>query len=221
MSQYPQYPQYPSHSYPSQPMYGLPDPQADLLRPAKRASILMFLISGLCLTCGLCFGISSFVPMDQLDEAQREQIQSMEEQLGGWAFPAVMRASAVIIAGMGVALLVLALLVRRGGMGSVILTLIIVGGMGLLLLIGLVNDLILTMQNPAGIISVCIVAMPLALVTLLFVWLIQAARNAPRLAELRSAQQSAYWQSNQHRQQYGSGYWQQQQPPPPPPPPAG
>jgi len=75
------------------------------------------------------------------------------------------------------------------------------------------------MQDRAAIAGTCVLVAPLALLVVVIVWLIQALRNAPRLADLRMDEQSAYWQSQQQRQQYGGDFWQQQPPPPPPPPP--
>lgn len=216
MSQYQQYPPYPAHPYSYQPMYGLPDPQADLLRPARRASILMFILAGLLLSCGVCAGISSLMPIDHLDVEQRAPLGEMDERFSQ-SHGLIMGLTAGFVLLCGIGMLLLAIFVRRGGLGITLTSLILVGGLGLLLILVLVSNLVLAMQEPIMIVGACVPAIPLALIGLLGVWLIQAVRNAPRLAELRAGQSSAYWQSMQQGQQYGnSGYWPQQPPPPPP-----
>lgn len=213
MSQYPQHPQYPQYPYSGPPMYGLPDPQADLIRPAKRASLLMFILAGLMLSCGACFGLASLVSLDGLEGQQRTQFEQLEADLG-MPFSAAMRTASGMMLIPGALLLILAILVRRGGMVTAIFALLLAVLMALMLLLGAINGILVATQDPRGIMQLAMFVVPLVLVVLLMVWLFQAARNAPRLAELRAGQQAAYWQSAQQRQDYTTGYWQ---PPPPPP----
>lgn len=194
-------------------MYGLPDPQADLLRPAKRASLLMFILTGLMLSCGACFGLSSFVPIDELEGEQRTQFEQFEAELG-MPFSAAMGMAARMTLIPGVLLLILAILMRRGGMVTAIIALLVAVLMALVILVGAINGLLVAAQDPRGIVLLAMFAVPLVLLGPLIVWLFQAARNAPRLADLRMGQQAAYWPSAQQRQDHTTGYWQ---PPPPPP----
>ncbi len=208
-----------SYSPYQQPGYYPPaDPAEELLRPARRASVLMFVITGLMLLCGICVGAMASVPWDRIDlpAETRAELARMEQEVQV-PLATVFAVLAGILIVPSVLLGILAFFVRKGGSG-VIITSIIVTGL-LLLLAGL--NLITSLQG--GVLATVPQLVFLALLVLLFVWLIQALKNAGQIRDLRLGQQFQQWQAMQNQQQYGGYYGQYpgQAPPPPPPPPPG
>src|SRR4051794_2704849 len=119
MSQYPS----PYSAPPQYPVgYGAPfPPPPNLLGPAKRAAILMWITGGLLLLSGMCCGIIGAVPLDRLPPESRSELRPLETQLAqsGVSFAAVMWTGAALVGVAGIVLVLLAFFVRRGGMGAV------------------------------------------------------------------------------------------------------
>ena len=213
MSQYPPYPQY---SYPSQPMYGYAaDPRRELLGPARRASVMMFIVAALMLACGMCFGAVGLVPLEGMEAEQREPLERIESELG-MSIKTIAGVAAAMMLVPGLLMGAMGFFVRGGGIAAVVISLILSLLIGVVLLLAAINGITNVMRDPSAAGGVCVIAIPLVLIVMSIVWLIQALRNAPRLSELQAGMQGAYWQSMQQRQQYGGDFWQ---PPPPPPPP--
>ncbi|HWP39778.1 MAG TPA: hypothetical protein VNL70_02545 [Tepidisphaeraceae bacterium] len=215
MTQYPQYPPPSGQPYspPYQPYpqavyaYGF-DPAEPLLAPARRASILMYVISALGMLCGLCVGaVGLLAPLERL--VADSGLQSTATELG---LPAerllkiVYLAVALLTLGWSVGLAVLGPFVRRGSLGAVVTAIVLVT---LALLVLAVNLLTAVLQargpGPAALAAaVLLLIVPTALLGLLLAWLIQTARAAPAI-------RAARWQQ---QMQSSSQYWQYQQPPP-------
>src|SRR3982751_1617507 len=124
MTQYPS----PYSAPPQYPVgYGAPLPPPNLLGPARRAAILMWITGGLLLLSGMCCGIVGGVPLDRWPPESRSELQPFEAQLAqaGMSFSTVMWTAAALVGGIGILLVVLAFFVRRGGLGAVIFALII------------------------------------------------------------------------------------------------
>ena len=190
----------------------------DVLGPARRASVIMFVVGGLLALGGLCCGaVGAVVPLDQ--------VMSQNPALAGrpGVTPELMKV-AVIVMGVlallfGVALLVLGYFVRGGGMGAVVTSIVLVGIavlLGGLMVVSALFELGSTGGGPQLFAGMCIYILPLALLVALLVQLIAAARMAPRVALAKGQQQQLLWQYQQQQQMYQAGYTA---PPPPQPPP--
>lgn len=220
--------QYPGPYNAPPPPYGLPQAYApygspDPLRPARAASILMFIIGGFFLLCGACFTLGSFVPFDQLPPEQTEQLGQLQEQVSALG---VSLKQFFIIAGImllvpAVIYVVLGALIRRGRLWVVITSMIVASLNILFVLFQLFGGIRQAMQDPRGVVGLCMAVIPLALLGLLMYFLVGAARSAGQVEAMRQAQQNQYWQFQQNQQTYGQpGYGAPpMQPPPPPPPP--
>jgi len=207
-----------------QPAY--PAPQ-DPLAPARRASILMYILGGLVLLGGgCCIGVGILLPslIEQQPElgAAISNVPGATEQLVQVAFVVF----GILTLFLGVAQIILARFVSRGGKGAVITSIIVSILMGLFLLFGVVQNAFNSAQKPAerGM-GVCMMCVPLAMLALLIVWLFQAFAAAGRVANIQQQYAQQYWQYYQRQQQYGGGPYQppgqfppQMQSPPPPPP---
>ena len=226
------------------------DPVAALLAPAKRASIVMFVLAGLMLPCGGLMALAgAAADFSQLPPDQVAQIQAVEQQLSsvGWSLKQMFVALGVFMLIPGLIFLGLAVAVRRGGMGSVVTSIIFCGLVGLLAGMGVVANL--AQGNGCGAVMFLVALIGLIMAE---VFLFQAAGRAGQIAAYRGGGMAAYGQpySQQgygpgpqvygQQQQYpsqqpqtwgqpGGGQWgppqqgwgqqQQQFPPPPPPPP--
>ncbi len=208
MSQYPPPYSPPSFDYyqPAQP--GTPD----LLAPARRASIVMFVVGVLFLVCGGYIGIaSSVLNMNQILEQQRP---SLPPEAQGMFTPEILRAYFVgicIAAIIGAILMVgLGLLVRRGSFAGIV-TALVLTILGLLcFLCPAVGTIPMFTRLPfqAGI-TLLILAVPLLLLGLQLVWLIQGASGVSRLRAWQRQYQAQYTQV-----QYPYGGFQQVAPSP-------
>ncbi|WP_428938456.1 hypothetical protein [Fontivita pretiosa] len=217
MTQYPQYPQPsgqpyspPYQPYPPAYAYGY-DPAEPLLAPARRASVLMYVIAGMGMLCGLCVGaVGLLAPLERF--AADSGLQSAAAELG---LPAeqLLKVVYVVIAVLtmlwSLVLAVLGPLVRRGGLGAIVTAIVLVTLSLLVLAANLLTGLAQTRGHGAAALAagLLVLIVPTALLGLLLAWLIQAARAAP-------AVRAARWQ----QMQYSSQYWQYQQQPPPPAP---
>jgi hypothetical protein len=111
--------------------------------------------------------------------------------------------------------IILAIFVRRGGIGSIVTSIVLC----VLALLGILFELagsgVQAARGTPGQIPVMATFLAaLALYGLLMVWLVQAAKAAPSVRAMRT--QSQLWQMQQQQQMYNqAGY----APPPPPPPP--
>lgn len=180
-------------------------PPVDGLAPARRASLLMFLISGLLLlssTCMLCFPYwIKMLPPDQVDQMRHQQaVQQTQMPLERVAF-----IEGLGMVGIGLPLLILGVLVRRGGRVATIVSIALVG---LLTLISIV-DLLNAFAAPSGPGIIVVFVLIAAVLSLLLAWLIQAARAVKSVAftqqEAQRLYAAQYWQYQQNLQAYGQG----------------
>lgn len=229
--------QYPSPYLPPQvPIdYSYYQPAGDLLQPARRASIVLFVLAGLGLACGILVGISAWVSPEQL---LRQPGMETPEIPGSNLTPEqILRITftiaAVIMVLGGIVFGILGLFVRRGGKGSAITGVVL----GILLLLWLavngVSAFFITANLLAGIFTICIVGVLGPLIVMMLMWLFQAIKAAPMIRYQRQQFEAQRWQYQQQQMAYlqsappgGYGYGTPppQQPPTPqasPPPPVG
>lgn len=208
--------QYPYQPPPNSP-YGLGyyprDPVAVLLAPAKRASIFMFLVSGLIFLCSVSLIAQS--DGSNVPPAQAAQFQKMEQQLAAMdmSVAGVLKVMTVIVTIIGVLFIFMGVMVRRGGMGSAITSIILCCLLALatgLMMLGVVVQ--------GGTLEACIPGISFILTILALVFLFQAARNSGQLNAYRAAAYAAMSQYPPGGMQPGMYPSQQpqawQQPPP-------
>jgi len=199
----------------------------DPLGPARKASILMTVMSILMLLYGLCNGAGSLLTSndDLIRQMQSFNSGPMPMGVGVIRAVAVILSAAILVAGL--LMLLNAGGVSRGQSGSITVTLIVVGSvvalLGLLMLMGLLGMLAVPAM---GILS-CALSIPLVLFVLLMVWLLQARRGSDRMRSIQMQYQQQQYAMYQHAmQQYGQpqaaqpGYGYGYSYPPPPAPPA-
>jgi len=240
MSQYPPPPPYPpsqQQQQPQQPGYGYDfsyyqPQQQDPLAPARRASVLMFILGGLIVLPSFCCGAMGLA----LPGMMAQQPGLFSEMSAAGMTPEALQVTLVVVAGValfiGVAMIVLGRFVRGGGIGPVVTSIVLVALIAIYLLLNGLGAVVLpNMTPPQKVLGCAMSVFGLAILGVLLLWLIQAAKAASRVATMKSQYQQQYWQYQQQQQMYQSGYvapppvpQQQQQPPPVPPtptPPAG
>lgn len=215
MTQNPYLPPQPYH-------YAAGDAYESLRSPAKRASILMFILGGLLCVCGTCcVAAGPMLSRAQLDAEQMSQFSQFEAELGIGMKELMMGMG---VAGMlpGIILIVLGIFVRGGSTGPVITALVFTSIMELVLLLLAVSGGIeaISSGSPDTLIGLAFFIALLATLGMLIVWLIQSVRNAGQLRAWQTQYQMQYWQYQQQQQLYQRPpAWSNQPPPPPPPPP--
>jgi len=216
--------QYPSPYYPPnvQPPYYPYSGALDVLAPARRASVMMFILGPMLKLCGACVMsmplMFSMMPQDKL-QPLLNQIQSQ----CGYPAKVVIPVLGAFIFLPGVAMLILAFFVRRGGRVSAILGCALVG----LILLKSVVELLFSFLHPDPNVmgAICLDIFSVGIFGLLFFWLIQAARASSSVQQAQQQYLAQYWQYQQNMQAHsGYGYaappqeGQSYQPAPPPPP---
>lgn len=216
----------PTSPYPGpQQPYGY-DPYAgyqqlgDVLAPARRASIMMFIAGAILLLCGIaCSGIGLIVPWDEL-LAEQPQLQS---ELSGISTDLIKGSFiGMSVAGFlfGVGMIVVGFFVRRGTTGPLVVAVVgvsvVILALGLICLGGLIQAIASRQAQTA--VGSCVYALPLIYFVILLLQLIQALRATPGVRAAQE-QQAAYWQYAQQQQAYQQSMYgyqqqsQQQQPP--------
>jgi hypothetical protein len=198
------------------PNFNQYQPAADHLAPARRASILMYILAGMILLSSFCcVGVGAVLP--KLLQEQPELAQSLKNIPK--ATPEILQITFIVLGGLAVIVAIvvgiLGRFVSKGGMGSIIASIILSCLLALFLLVNIVQGVVMPNQPPAqraG--AMCMLVIPLALVGLLVAWLIQAARAAPHVSAMRR------WQMNPAPQYYPQQYQAYSGPyvPPLPPP---
>ncbi|MDB5321360.1 MAG: hypothetical protein JWN40_2991 [Phycisphaerales bacterium] len=248
MSQFP-------YSPPPHVPYGYPqqDPLGHLLAPAKRASVCMFVLSGMMIPCGLLMGLMSAMiskaDLSQLPPESAAMLRQAEQQFAaaGITLSGFFGFVAVAMVVMGVLALILGVMVRKGGLGSIVSSIIICCLLGLMAGLSVIGGLSGAAQGQAqAMLGTCMWGVLLVLLIFALVSLFQAAKNSGQLnayrmgyqAQMQQYQQNVHgypgqqpsqqpqnWQQPGPGQQWGQPAWppQPQQPPPPqqnwPPPP--
>jgi hypothetical protein len=187
-------------------------PGQDPLVPARRASVMLFIVGGLLAIGGLCCGaVGTLAPMDEI-MAQNPVLNSTP------GMTAQMLKVGIIVLGVagvlfGMGLLVLGYFVRGGGIVPVVIAIVLVALAGLFNLFNMGSTVVqLRGAGPELIGGLCVNVVPLVLLIVLLVTLVQAAKAAPRVAMMKSQYQQQYWQYQQQQQMYQAGYVA---PPPP------
>jgi hypothetical protein len=198
---------------------GYAPPVPDLMAPARKASVAMFILAGLCIMMGVCSGLAVAVPKEQLKlmiDAQQLKKNMPPMQLpAGWELEDIFHVmyAVVAIAGvvLGIIVLALGVLVRRANKVAAVFAAIICGLLALLMGLLTVNDLIMAVTgNPIAIIGICVGIIPFALFGLITLWLMQLLKSLPQIEAARR-QWAAYNAAAQQQQQaygqpYGYGY---------------
>ncbi len=203
--------QYPSPYLPPNvmPQYGAPPP--DLLKPGRRASVLMFVLGGLLTAVCLLDTVSTLATPTSEFAKQMQEMPGASQQLkftaGQLKAVAIGMESLCILVGLSFAALGMG--VRRGGkvstIAAIVLTVVALAVLGIMLLAGVVFSL----QNPLGVGMVCVLLIPTAILIWLGIWLIPAARALSGMSLAQQQYQAQYWQYQQNMQ----AYHQQQAPP--------
>jgi hypothetical protein len=222
------------------------DPVAALLAPARRASVMMFILAAPLVLCGAFMGLIAAVVKNadpaQLSAEQSAQLQAIEQKLApmGVTLAGALTAFTVITLVIGVLLIVLGVAVRRGGMGSVVGSIIVCCLLGLFAGLSVFGGIAEAAKGQVeGFIGMCFWGVALVLLVVALVSLFQAARNAGQVAAYRGGMGMGGYpqgyppqgygqapagpiypsQQPQTWQQPGVGPWGQPNPPMPPPPP--
>ena len=215
--------------------YGHNPYEAELLRPARRAGLMMSILGGLMFLAGVCcVGMGLAFPWDQLLAQQPAMGQQLQEALGGMPVEQAMRivATTIGVVGLvfGIAQVVLGIFVRRGSLGAAVTGIVVVCLVLLYPVLMLVSTpFTIGKQGPREVgANLCMATLWLLVYGLLLAWLIQAARATGRIREWRASYQAQYaqyqaqyraYQQAYAQQSYGGYQPPQQQPPPSPPPP--
>ena len=223
MSQYPSPYSPPPQGYAQQAYW---DPTRDLLAPARRASVFMFVYGGIFLLCGGCNLLSAGLMTSP------EMVQRMREMFPEMTLPSPREVATEAVSTLVAAIVMIALgaWVRNGQRGAIIAS---IGAVTFIVLqrSGLGLYKLMTGQDPAAVVGFCVcnAAIFLAPLVLLLVWLIQALRNSGQIDGAQAYAQQ-YWQyAQQYQQRYPQPGYGQGMPPypqgggmipaPPPPPP--
>lgn len=209
MSQYP--PPYQQPPYPNQGPFDFYRPAANPLGPARRASVLMFVLGGLGLMCGafITFGGLVLTPEMIAQSPNSAQFHEFETQFSGISIRAAVIAMGILFLLPSILYGIMGFFVRSGKMASVVLSLVLTGITILLALFGLLSVVVSAAGNPASLPGgLCMTGIPLVLCITLLVSLIQALRAAPAIGAMQQQFQAQYWQSMQQQQaaQLGYGY---------------
>ncbi len=203
------------------PYQGPPMPQyygapVDALRPARRASLLMFIVGPLILLMATCL-FSMPAIMNASPTPQVEQLRSKVAAQTSVSFDTLCRAFGAIVCVPGLLILVLAFFVRTGGKVATILSAVVVGLVSLLLILETIGGLVQA-SDPNALMGLCVLVPCTAVLILQFVWLIQAAVASGNVQSAQQQYAQQYWQYQQTMQAYANaGYGYQTQPQASPP----
>lgn len=212
------YPPQPEGGY--APQYGfLPyymTPPEELLAPARRASLLLFVLAGLLLLTMTCIGASAMTSTEDAFRQMIEEMRRVNPQAAAVYTPRLLRilqGTVAVVAGVtAVVAIILALVVRGGGRAATITALVLV-----ILATGIVALLVLASlaAGPGAFLtSFLLMLLPLVLLGMTISFLVKAIRAAGHVDAARQQMLMA------HHQQMAY-YQAQQQAPYPPQPPVG
>ena len=220
MSQYPPPPQQPP--YPSPQMhYDYYRPAGGVAgSPAKRASVLMFVMGGLMILMGGCFSaMGAMLPSMQIPPDSQQALQQLEAQFHPYSVATVVLVTGVALMVVALVFLVLGFLVRGGGRVPVMTATVLTGLMVLYLSLNIVMALVGPVAN--GSVSACFTLIPLGLFVLQLIWLVQALKAGPSTAANAATAMQQYQAQLWHYQQQQQAYQQAVLGGPPLPPGAG
>ena len=164
-------------------------PTAALRAPARRASVLMMVVGSLTLIFGVLLGLMALFWGQFASEPElAEQVRQLESQLQGVSVQLMLGVFSGLLGVVGLAMLALGILARKGTPARVIPGLVLTG---LVLLFWLANTFaVVRGGSPAQVVFAGLILLTLVLQ---IVWLIQATRNAPAVARTL-ANGLAQWQ---------------------------
>lgn len=193
----------------------------DFRAPARRASVLMFVLSALMFLFAGCMGIAGNYPLEKLPAETRDVMNQLDKQMlteTGVGISTALKIFTGLILAPSVIMVMLAIFVRSGKRGwvvaSLVLSLLILGVLALQMLGGL-------SRGQGGVANLCMLLVPASLFVLLIVWLLQAYKAAGRAAVLPTVGYPAYPQAGPYQMPqtpygYGYGYGPPAAPPQPP-----
>jgi hypothetical protein len=154
------------------------------LAPARRAAILMYVVSGLALLCGGCMiAVVWAVPMEQIVAAADMPLPDTS-QLGVTTEQLLRIVYTVLgIAGFagGLAYVILAIFVHRGSVAAIIISMIITALVLLWLALNVLVSLPQLLAQPLqALLALLVLGVPASLLVVLLMWLIQALRAINR-----------------------------------------
>jgi hypothetical protein len=214
MSQYPS--PYSPPPYTQQPVY-YPVPP-DPLAPAKRASVIMFVLGPLTALMGGCVAVlATAIDSVPMQPEQRQVIQQVEVKTGVPAHTLFMILGLIVFV-PGILMFVLGIFVRRGRLGpivaSIVLTAIILAWFALNLIPAALHP------TPEMALGICMGVFGFVAFGGQLALLTAAAKAAPHVRAAQQQLQAQYWQYQQNMQAYqNGGYAAPMTPPPAPPPP--
>ncbi len=188
-------------------------PGPELLAPARRAGIGMFVLSGLLLLCGACLGVfAAMGPMDKVLEQSGMRISDTGTGLTPEQFMrTVYTVMAVVEVLLGIVFVVLGVFVRRGGKIAAIFSLVFCVLLAIFMLMQIVGAVIMGMKNPSAFVGIIIGLIPLVLLGLVITWLTQAMRAAPQIDAQQRQVAAQIWQYQQQQQMMQVGGYGQPQ----------
>jgi len=193
----------------------------DLTKPSRRAGLLTMILGICVLLLGLGIGAASVRPAADWPPEIQPQIEQFEAQ-SHWSWNLFLQVTAVVLIVPGVVMIVLGIFVRRAGIVSALITLVLAA----IILFNLVPVFFsaiyqATFGNQLGAVpAIFFCGAAIGLFGLQIFWLAKSIINAGPLKMFNAQQQAYAWQMYQHQQAYGQQQ-QQQFPYPPPPPPPG
>jgi hypothetical protein len=219
MSQYPQQQspyQPPSpQQYPTTFDYYQPAGQADVLGPAKRAAIMMFVVAGVTLLGAFCCaGFGAMLPqvLAQNPSAQADLQAQMPPGMSMDMLRMTMIVLAVIVLLLAVGMTVLGVFVRKGSKAAVVMSIVLVVLALLYLLINTVVSVVMQRAPaPQMAMTVCMMAVPIGMLAFLLVLLWGALRSSDQARVLREQHMQQYWQYAYAQQMYAQQQQQMQQ----------
>lgn len=209
MSQYPS----PYQPYPAagqQPGHAYTDYQKYLSR-FSRAGMMLFVTGALMLLSGgLCVGAGAVMPWDKVLEKISEQAAQNGQALPPQATAPFMQAVCIAFGVgsfvLGLAQIILGIFVRKSGIVSTVLAIVLTSLVVAILLFILVRsglEAAMNPQNTAGpnlVAGICMFSLPLALSILQLVWLGMAAKGYSALQTAKAQYNAQYWQYVQAQQ---------------------
>jgi hypothetical protein len=186
----------------------------DLLAPARRASILQGVLGCMMLLCGACIGSMMWVV--DFNEMMAKANVNYEQMMPGVTMEELRKGYTIVGAigvAIGIALIALAVAVRRGTAAPAVISAVLCVLVAIVLGINIVTGLLMAVANPvAGILGVLMIAVPLAMFGVNIGWLVGVIRNASQINVAQQQYQAQFYQYQQHQQAYSQGAYGYPQP---------
>jgi hypothetical protein len=204
------------------PGYGYYDPTGQILAPAKRAGLTMIILGSLILAYFTCNAGYFFIAGPE-DLAQNPMIANNPNapHLTSETMKKLGVGMSVALGAIGLAMIVLGVVVRRGHRSSIVASIVISAVMALVFAGVSLLTAIAGIMAPILFACSCGSAIPLGVVILILYWLVQGLKATAQLQAVQMQYQAQMWQYQQTQQAYGQGgaygYGYPAQPPPPPP----